>query len=91
MFSPREKLDPTSRINYAKVYTIEYNVKVYFIGKIHSSDRHQVMADYKNTIGLPSEPLRDPGFEPIYESPEAPQDPGYGPGYGYEGAAGPSQ
>ena len=26
--NPRHKLDPTSRLNYAKPYTVEYNVKV---------------------------------------------------------------
>ncbi|PMD67526.1 uncharacterized protein K444DRAFT_494050, partial [Hyaloscypha bicolor E] len=34
MSSPREKLDSASRINYARVYTIEYNVKVLFIGRV---------------------------------------------------------
>jgi hypothetical protein len=28
------KLDPLSRLNYAKVYTVEHNVKVLFIGKV---------------------------------------------------------
>ena len=28
------KLDPLSRLNYAKLYTIEHNVKVLFIGKV---------------------------------------------------------
>jgi hypothetical protein len=32
--SPRDQLDPLSRLNYAKIYTVEYNVKVCFIGQI---------------------------------------------------------
>ncbi|KAH6682503.1 hypothetical protein B0J14DRAFT_123834 [Halenospora varia] len=38
--SPREKLVPTSLINYAKIYTVEHNVKVFFIGSIHEESRH---------------------------------------------------
>jgi hypothetical protein len=33
-YSPQHKLEPASRLNYAKVYTVEYNVKVWFIGEI---------------------------------------------------------
>ena len=32
----RDQLDPLSRLNYAKIYTVEYNVKVSFIGSIHT-------------------------------------------------------
>ncbi|KAE9367987.1 hypothetical protein N431DRAFT_548269 [Stipitochalara longipes BDJ] len=49
MFHPSEKLDPASRINYAKVYTIEYNVKVFFIGKVYSKHLHRVLGDYQST------------------------------------------
>lgn len=31
----KEKLDPMSRINYAKPYTVEHNVKVLFIGSVN--------------------------------------------------------
>jgi len=54
MFYPREKLDSASRINYAKVYTIEYNVKVYFIGKVCGRHMHRVLGDYESTMGLGS-------------------------------------
>jgi len=60
MTTPKEKLDPASRINYAKVYTIEYNVKVFFIGKVHAKSRHQILADYQITQSLPThEPGND--------------------------------
>lgn len=52
LFNPRDKLDATSRINYAKVYTIEYNVKVHFIGRVDPSHKHRILGDLKNTIGM---------------------------------------
>ena len=45
--SPEEKLDLTSRVNYAKVYTIEHNVRVCFIGKIHADSRATFETDFK--------------------------------------------
>jgi hypothetical protein len=48
----RDKLDVTSRINYAKVYTIEYNVKVHFIGKVDPDHRPRLLGDLKNTTGM---------------------------------------
>lgn len=47
--TPRDKLEPQSRLNYARVYTVEYNVKVCFIGKVHVDSRSQVVADYNAT------------------------------------------
>ncbi|EHL03039.1 hypothetical protein M7I_1013 [Glarea lozoyensis 74030] len=37
--SPREKLDPMTRLNYAKLYTVEYNIKLRFIDVSASSGR----------------------------------------------------
>jgi hypothetical protein len=45
----RDKLDPTSRINYAKIYTVEHNVKVCFIGHIAPSSEKQLMVDFDDT------------------------------------------
>jgi hypothetical protein len=42
----RHKLDDASRLNYAKTYTVEYNVKVWFIGKISSDSEWQIRSDY---------------------------------------------
>ena len=47
--SPRYILGPQSRLNYAKVYTAEYNVKVWFISKFHAEDSEQVVVDDNNT------------------------------------------
>jgi len=42
------KLDPASRLNYAKVYTIEHNVKVWCIGRIHRDDEWKLISAYNN-------------------------------------------
>jgi hypothetical protein len=47
--SPREKLDPASRVNYAKIYTVEHNVKVAFIGHIAESDQYKFNTDFDAT------------------------------------------
>ncbi|KAH9213681.1 hypothetical protein DL95DRAFT_524341 [Leptodontidium sp. 2 PMI_412] len=44
--SPRHKLKPQSRINYAKIYTVEHNVKVLFIGEVSKSSRRTFMTDF---------------------------------------------
>jgi hypothetical protein len=51
----RDKLDPASRLNFAKVYTVEHNVKVYFIGKISSKHVHRLVDTY-NRMGQVSGP-----------------------------------
>ncbi|RDL32580.1 uncharacterized protein BP5553_09036 [Venustampulla echinocandica] len=57
--TPREKLDPASRINYAKYYTVEHNVKVKFIGKLAPSSYKTFVMDsetaWNNKIRLPQE------------------------------------
>jgi hypothetical protein len=69
MTTSKEKLDEASRINYAKAYTIEYNVKVLFIGRVHHKHRHQLLADYQNSMGLYSDP---PGPGPSYQQESPP-------------------
>ncbi len=46
MNSPREKLDLLSRLNYAKVYTVEHNVKVFFIGRVAKECEHALIVAY---------------------------------------------
>jgi hypothetical protein len=79
VYNQKEKLDPKSRINYAKVYTIEYNVKVYFVGKVHPEYLHRVIGDYQNTVH--PQPSQNPAYAPSYGSSEAPQNTGYTPTY----------
>ncbi|KAK6610240.1 hypothetical protein H4I95_03299 [Botrytis cinerea] len=44
--SSRHVLDEASRINYAKIYTVEYNVKVWFIGHVDRSCEQIVRRSY---------------------------------------------
>lgn len=44
--SPRHGLDPTSRLNYAKIYTVEHNLKVSFIGRVHEDSFRTLKRDY---------------------------------------------
>ncbi|KFX90977.1 hypothetical protein V490_06152 [Pseudogymnoascus sp. VKM F-3557] len=42
----RKQFDEMSRLNYAKVYTVEHNVKVCFIGRIHKESTEEFKAAY---------------------------------------------
>ena len=56
------KMDPLSRLNYAKLYTIEHNVKVLFIGKVAKNFERYVKLGYNE-----AHPPFDPGplsYEP---------------------------
>lgn len=44
--SPRHSFDPASRINYAKVYTVEHNVRVCFVGRVHGDSHSTLKEDY---------------------------------------------
>jgi hypothetical protein len=48
--SSRDKLANESRVNYSKLYTVEHNVKVCFIGKIHDDSYQTFFADVMNTF-----------------------------------------
>ncbi|KAG4435137.1 hypothetical protein IFR05_009369 [Cadophora sp. M221] len=58
--STRHKLDELSRMNYAKTYTVEYNVKVCFIGKVDKKSEWQLTADYN----IMHPPLKHNGTKP---------------------------
>jgi hypothetical protein len=47
--APRDKLHPGSRINYGKIYTVEHNVKVLFIGKLAKESERTLMTDFDAT------------------------------------------
>ncbi|PQE19804.1 hypothetical protein CJF32_00008758 [Rutstroemia sp. NJR-2017a WRK4] len=50
---PQHKLDPASRLNYAKIYTVEHNVKVWFIGKLAPESEEPVVTNY-NEVNPPA-------------------------------------
>jgi len=47
--TPRDKLAMESRINYAKLYNVELNVNVCFIGTIALSSQPKLYADFDAT------------------------------------------
>ncbi|KAH7348833.1 hypothetical protein BKA65DRAFT_477215 [Rhexocercosporidium sp. MPI-PUGE-AT-0058] len=57
-----QKLDTTSRVNYAKVYTVEHNVKVFFIGALTRNAQAQLGADYNAQHPPVDEPTPDAGY-----------------------------
>jgi hypothetical protein len=82
--SPSHKLDPASRLNYAKLYTVEHNVKVYFVGWVAKHYEQYVVTDYNDThrplaqrpwatSGAPEDLRGTEGESPEYEIP-APVD-----------------
>jgi hypothetical protein len=70
------KLDPMSRLNYAKLYTVEHNVKVFFIGKIAKNYEQKVVDAYNYTNQpLPDRPAAET-TEDTFQHAEGP-DPNY--------------
>jgi hypothetical protein len=57
---PTDKLDATSRINYAKIYTIEYNVKIQSVGEI---DRNHIER-FLESFRIAHSPLRAGNIAP---------------------------
>ena len=47
--NPRDKLEADSRVNYGKIYTVEHNVKVLFIGKLAKESERTFMTDFDAT------------------------------------------
>ncbi|KAF1988839.1 hypothetical protein K402DRAFT_20901 [Aulographum hederae CBS 113979] len=45
--SRRDKLDPLSRLNFAPVYTVEHNVKVYDFGSVDDNYLHRLVHQWK--------------------------------------------
>lgn len=52
--SPRTKLDKMSRLNYAKVYTVEHNVKVCFIGEVTGKHLRRLLDDHQRITRVDS-------------------------------------
>lgn len=67
-------LEPASRLNYTKLYTVEHNVGVEFIGRISKSEHAKVVNAY-NSANLPIVAPPDPvsgGYGQQFEGGEAP-------------------
>ncbi|EPE30928.1 hypothetical protein GLAREA_03895 [Glarea lozoyensis ATCC 20868] len=70
--SPREKLDPMTRLNYAKLYTVEYNIKLRFIGKIDPTSMPDFIENYNDVHKVV---WIDDSKEENYEDPVYPINP----------------
>lgn len=55
-YSDEDKLVKASRLNYKKPYTIEHNIKVRFIGKIHKDSEHIFFTEAKRMLDEDEEP-----------------------------------
>jgi hypothetical protein len=52
---PRDEsdpMDPLSRVNFGKVYTVEHNVKVYDYGRVHKNDQHILEAQFQHVWSI---------------------------------------
>jgi len=47
--TPRDKLSLDSRVNYAKIYTVEHNVKVLFTGRLAPKSEGKFLIDFDET------------------------------------------
>ena len=47
---PGDKLDPMSRIDYGRMYTIEHNVKVMPFGQVHESSEKDLFYDFRQVL-----------------------------------------
>jgi len=74
---PSHKLDPYSRLNYAKIYTVEHNVKVLFIGWVAENYEQAVATAFNDTHPpIPPRPHADRPESPAF-SHSAQADPHY--------------
>lgn len=49
---PHLSIDPMSRINFARVYTVEYNLKVRNVGRVISESIKQMEEYFAESLGL---------------------------------------
>jgi hypothetical protein len=45
--SSRDKLEKASRVNYTKIYTIEYNIKMHVIGRIDEDHKERFLKNFR--------------------------------------------
>jgi len=48
-----QKLDPMSRLNYKKIYTVEHNVKVMGVGRVTKESLAALLGYWRNTLHPP--------------------------------------
>ena len=85
--SKRHILDKMSRVNYAKLYTVEHNVKIWLIGQVHSRSEHTLVSNY-NAV---HPPMANRGVPPaMVNQDDQPAQQNFNPSLGYSGPSGPS-
>jgi hypothetical protein len=50
--SRTDKMDELSRVNFAKIYTVEHNVKVYDFGDVHERYKHILKQQFRLVWGI---------------------------------------
>ena len=48
--SQDQKLDPRSRLNYSKIYTVEHNLKVMAVGRVTAASLPVLLGYWRNTL-----------------------------------------
>ena len=48
--SPNQQLEPTSRLNFAKIYTVHWDVKVVEIGKVVDASMPHLLSYYEISL-----------------------------------------
>jgi hypothetical protein len=68
-----EKLDPMSRLNFGRVYTVEHNLKVSKVGRIAPEHMHVLEANFLETIRATNQQptLESTNAEPLSDQTEA--------------------
>lgn len=60
IFSPREKLDPASRIDLEKLHNVEHNVSICHVGNVKQSHLRTLKRYYRNLLGEETSKLDEP-------------------------------
>lgn len=47
-----DQMDPTSRVNFFKIYTIEHNIKVYEVGDVHQDSVRRFQRHFDDSWGI---------------------------------------
>lgn len=63
---PFDKMDPKSRVNFLKIYTVEHNVKVESFGYVDSNEEWKLISQFNSHWGIPGIEALPPAIRPIY-------------------------
>jgi hypothetical protein len=63
---PWNTMDPMSRVNFLKLYTVEHNVKVEEFGKVDTNDEWKLMAQFKSHWGIDDAEVLPPAIYSRY-------------------------